>query len=247
MKLRSDCLALARVMDLPWDYDLACGYCLPLGKRLVRLQDIAFTQKQVNDSFSHQLRPIMELIDSILSGEGHPRDIALIRVAWHDGQFWSIDNRRLFCYKHCMLERVLVEVHSWEEQHEFVMKWRNGQGARDSGSDGHRAGLVQRLPQAFPWSPVMNEKQNELCRLMDEESQLRHDQLREACRQRFWLEARKEDELARFGLQREWKFVVDISGKLFPATLKKALPDGTFDAYLWNDKNVPPSVQATAE
>ena len=33
----------------------------------------------------------------------------------HDGQFWAIDNRRLFVYKHCKVERVLVEVIRWEE------------------------------------------------------------------------------------------------------------------------------------
>lgn len=132
---------------------------------------------QVNDSFSHQKRDVMELINGLLSGQVHLREIPLIRVAWHlgfrtksghffsfcaiwmhdfsfwggsggdlflkwrlffsmdvnilgcfgynlcfntknsrhDGQFWAIDNRRLFCYKHCCVERILVEVIRWEE------------------------------------------------------------------------------------------------------------------------------------
>eukprot|EP00434_Breviolum_minutum_P034279 symbB.v1.2.030333.t1/scaffold3349.1/size58708/1 len=105
---------------LPWEYDLAEGNLLPSGKRLLWTKDIAFTQKQVNDSFSHQKRDVMELINGLLSGQVHPRDIPLIRVAWHDGQFWAIDNRRLFCYKHCCVERILVEVIRWEE---LQQKW----------------------------------------------------------------------------------------------------------------------------
>eukprot|EP00438_Fugacium_kawagutii_P025249 Skav201303 [mRNA] locus=scaffold1317:275166:276862:- [translate_table: standard] len=102
---------------LPWDYDLSRGAELPVGIRLLRVSDIAFTQRQVNDSFSHDRRDVMELIDAVLAGKVRPRDIPLVRVAWHDGQFWAIDNRRLFCYKHCRIERILVEVIRWEDWH----------------------------------------------------------------------------------------------------------------------------------
>ena len=40
---------------------------------------------QVNDSFSHDRRDVMELIEAVLSGQVHPRQIPLIRVAWHLG------------------------------------------------------------------------------------------------------------------------------------------------------------------
>jgi len=57
----------------------------------------------------------MELIDGLLFGTlDHRRDISLIRVAWREGAFWSADNRRLFCFKHCQLNRICVKVCRWE-------------------------------------------------------------------------------------------------------------------------------------
>ena len=45
---------------------------------------------EVNDSFSHERRDVLELIEAVLSGQVHPRQIPLIRVAWHLG-FWPMD------------------------------------------------------------------------------------------------------------------------------------------------------------
>ena len=123
----------AQEATLPWDYDLAKGDELPVGKRLLRVRDIAFTQRQaglllgdggmfwmfqdvvpkawcfrfflhvlvvilkpnfkVNDSFSHERRDILELINSVLSEKVHPREIPLVRVAWTLGKslFFSIN------------------------------------------------------------------------------------------------------------------------------------------------------------
>ena len=54
----------------------------------------------------------------------------------HDGQFWAIDNRRLFCYKHCKVERVLVEVIRWEERIPWHPRWRKrGTFGRNEGED----------------------------------------------------------------------------------------------------------------
>lgn len=223
---------------LPWHYDLATADQLPVGKRLLRLCDIAFTQKQVNDSFSHERRDVMELIEAVLSGQVHPRQIPLIRVAWHDGQFWAIDNRRLFCYKHCKVERVLVEVIKWEDQHEFEMKWKNGLHSRGPGR-GHTAGVVQRLVhRPFPRSPVMNEEESEISLFMDDESQYHHDNLRAENQHRYWAAARYEDSLAR-NLLYEWKYKTAAAGgvgqaKWLACTLLRAKVDGTFEACVEN-------------
>ncbi|CAK9073151.1 unnamed protein product [Durusdinium trenchii] len=231
---------------LPWDYDVRKGQEMPPGIRLLRVTDIAFTQKQVNDSFSHEQRPILELIESVLSGAAHPRDIPLIRVAWHQGQFWAIDNRRLFCYKHCRLERLPVEVIRWEDQHEFEMKWRNGQGARGNGGyggpmlghGGHQAGVVQRLKDLpFPRSPIMHEEESEISLFMDEDSQRRHDKARMENLLRYRKMASYEDQLAG-DVGRPWKYLARLGEDGMPCTLLKAKVDGLFEACVWNGREV---------
>eukprot|EP00435_Cladocopium_sp_Y103_P040190 s622_g10.t2 len=209
---------------LPWHYDLATADQLPVGKRLLRVCDIAFTQRQVNDSFSHERRDVMELIEGVL----------------HDGQFWAIDNRRLFVYKHCKVERVLVEVIRWEDQHEFEMKWKNGLHSRGPGR-GHTAGVVQRLMhRPFPRSPVMNEEQSEISWFMDDDAQYHHDNLRAENQYRYWAAARNEDSLARnLLLQNKYKTAA-VAGQgvgrptWLVCTLLRAKVDGTFEALVDN-------------
>lgn len=55
---------------------------LELHKFLRSDTDVA---SQVNDSFSHDRRDVMELIDAVLAGTVRPRDIPLVRVAWQLG------------------------------------------------------------------------------------------------------------------------------------------------------------------
>ena len=153
---------------LPWHYDLDNGENISVGDRLIRVQDICFTQKEVNDSFSHQQRPIMELIDNLLQGHTQPREVPRIRVAWHQGAFWSADNRRLYAFKHCSVDWLPVRVLRWDEQHEFEMKSKNGEKLRME-SGGHKAGMVQRLTTIpLPRSPVMLEGRSAVSLYMDE-------------------------------------------------------------------------------
>ena len=69
---------------------------------------------QVNDSFSHEKRDVMELINSLLSGQVHPRDVPLIRVAWHLGFRKKIWRFQIFCRA--------VWVHEWL-MHFVGMEW----------------------------------------------------------------------------------------------------------------------------
>ena len=130
----------------PWAYaveDPACAR--PSGARLIDVEDIRFTQSHVNDSFSHEMRPVMEMVNSLLSGALKQRDIPIIRGAWRDGAFWSIDNRRTFVTKHCKVGRAVVEACDWELHRAFDMKWKGGNETRDLAGGKQRAGLTQRL------------------------------------------------------------------------------------------------------
>ncbi|CAE8650876.1 unnamed protein product, partial [Polarella glacialis] len=182
----------------PWHYELELANLVPLGRRLVLLEDIRFTQRQVNDSFSHEQRPVLELIEGLIAGTTDHRTVPLIRIAWHEGAFWSIDNRRLFCYKHCRLGRVLVEVCRWgADNPEFEMKWKNGRDARTDADEGRRAGVVQRLTGLpFPQSQVMNLSESHVTLFMDSACQLEHDEKRNQLALRRCGEMEFEDELA---------------------------------------------------
>ena len=83
------------VASPPWSYDIDDPNCArPFGPRLICVEHICFTQSHINDSFSDEKRPVMEMVNALLSGELKQRDIPPIRVAWHEGAFWSADNRR---------------------------------------------------------------------------------------------------------------------------------------------------------
>ena len=72
---------------------------------------------QVNDSFSHQKRDVMELINGLLSGQVHPRDIPLIRVAWHLG-FRTKSGHFSFVQFGCM---IFLLGWKWGD---LILKWR---------------------------------------------------------------------------------------------------------------------------
>ena len=74
----------------------------PAGRQLLEVDKICFTQSHAFDSFSTG-KSTTELINGLLAGQITERGEPLIRVAWHEGAFWPIDNRRLFVYKHCRL------------------------------------------------------------------------------------------------------------------------------------------------
>ncbi|CAE7598735.1 dnaaf1, partial [Symbiodinium sp. KB8] len=224
----------------PWHYDLEDGDAIPVGDRLIRVTDICFTQKDVNDSFSDSRRPIMELISDLLEGRKHPREVPRIRVAFAGGSFgkffYSADNRRLFAFKHCNIDWAPVRVLRWEKQHEFEMKAKNGEAVRAEGG-GHLAGMVQRLAdQPLPRSPVMLEARTKISLYMDDETQRLHDELRQAAKRRFLKESQNREYLADC-IGKQWMFVVQIQDQMMPATLVKATPDGTFEACIWNGED----------
>ena len=227
----------------PWHYDLENGDAIPVGDRLMRVTDICFTQRDVNDSFSNSRRPIMELIDDLLEGRKHPREVPRIRVAFAGAEgvsfgkfFYSADNRRLFAFKHCNIDWAPVRVLRWEEQHEFEMKAKKGEAVRAEGG-GHLAGMVQRLAdKPLPRSPVMLEARSKISLYMDEDTQRLHDELRHAAKQRFLKESENREYLAEC-IGKEWMFVVQIQDQMMPATLMKATPDGTFEACIWNGQD----------
>ncbi|CAK0909507.1 unnamed protein product [Prorocentrum cordatum] len=128
----------------PWAYDVDDPSCAkPLGLRLIDMDDVLFTQSHVHDSFSHEMRPVLDMVNALLRGDVEQRDIPVVRVAWRSGAFWSIDNRRTFVFKHCKVGRACLEVCEWTQ--EFDMKWRGGSAMHEQSGGGKRAGLIQRL------------------------------------------------------------------------------------------------------
>lgn len=64
----------------------------------MNVNNIHFTQKSIKSTFSNGI-PIMWTIGRLERNELKPRELPLIRIGWFNGQWKSIDNRRLFCYK----------------------------------------------------------------------------------------------------------------------------------------------------
>eukprot|EP00929_Paragymnodinium_shiwhaense_P072990 TRINITY_DN37070_c0_g2_i1.p1 TRINITY_DN37070_c0_g2~~TRINITY_DN37070_c0_g2_i1.p1 ORF type:complete len:615 (+),score=60.72 TRINITY_DN37070_c0_g2_i1:151-1995(+) len=206
---------------------------ISLGRRLVSVDMIRFTQKHVYDSFSTG-RSIMELIDGLLSGGvDHSTDVPLIRVAWNDGAFWSIDNRRTFIYKHCRLGRACVEVCRWEENPEFAMKHKNGEMTRTENDGGNRVGLKQRLDIPLPRSSVMNDTYTEVQHYMTPEAQEEHDRLLDEFAIWCSRKAAFEDQLASDITVTGKYEAKQPDGSWLPATILKAYEDGSFEAQLF--------------
>lgn len=212
------------------------------------LEDVRFTQSCVNDSFSHEKRPIMELVDGLLSGAIDHRDVPLIRVAWHDGAFWSVDNRRTFVFKHCRLIRILAQVLLWEEQHEFEMKQKGGRRKHSFTNEGLQVGLVQRLPERpLPRSPI-SASTSSVGNYFDDDEQARHEELLDALERRRAREIAFEDQLASDvgSSSRIYEVRPERGGAWTPATVARAHRDGTFDMRVVGRTCVLPSMPASS-
>eukprot|EP00434_Breviolum_minutum_P027596 symbB.v1.2.024408.t1/scaffold2220.1/size89589/3 len=149
-----------------------------MATQLMDVADIRFTQEHVYDTFnanSDRAGSVLDLMESILSGEKTPWDIPLIRVAAKKGAYWCVDNRRLFTYKHLQLGQIPVQVFSWKENREFELKYRNGLPFRQQTGNGLRAGLIQRSERSFPRSPVAEPSLSKFQRLFTKAEQRKHD------------------------------------------------------------------------
>lgn len=216
----------------PWAYDVNDPSCAkPLGLRLIDMDHVLFTQSHINDSFSHEMRPVLEMVNALLRGDLDQREIPVVRVAWRSGAFWSIDNRRTFVFKHCKVGRACLEVCEWTQ--EFDMKLKGGSAAHEQSGGGKRAGLVQRLKDlAFPCSDVIafDMTKNDVSKLMDSEEQAHHDGMVSAFmakRQRLM----SLEDLICAKVKEPWQFEASISEtRWIPATIWQAHVDGTFDA-----------------
>jgi len=150
---------------------------------LLDVANIRFTQEHIYDSFNANCAKAVDnagastvaLIEQILRSEKTPLDLPLIRVAAKHGAYWSVDNRRLFVYKHCRLGRIPVQVFDWKENREFELKWKNGLATRTKAGKGQRIGILQRTKVPFPQSPVMEPSLSEVHRFLDEAAQTRHE------------------------------------------------------------------------
>eukprot|EP01083_Nonionella_stella_P189814 702770_1 len=66
--------------------------------RTMNVNQIRFTQPTIKNTFSNGV-PIEWTIDMLETNQVLPIEIPLIRVGYFRGQWKSIDNRRLYCYK----------------------------------------------------------------------------------------------------------------------------------------------------
>eukprot|EP01084_Bolivina_argentea_P190990 328091_1 len=89
---------IARRQELLSKYNECCE---------MKVSDIRFTQKSVNDTFSNGT-PIKWTINMLKTGRIKPYEIPLIRVADYNGYYKSVDNRRLYCYKQCGFKTIPV-------------------------------------------------------------------------------------------------------------------------------------------
>ena len=59
---------------------------------------ILFTQNYISQNFRDN-KTVADLIEALKSGRVKAEDVPPLRIFEHDGALWSLDNRRLFCFK----------------------------------------------------------------------------------------------------------------------------------------------------
>lgn len=168
---------------------------------MIDVADIRFTQEHVWDSFNNNSskgRGIVSLMKEILCGAKTPDDLPLIRVAWKQGAYWCVDNRRLFVYKHCQLGEIPVKVFHWKDNKEFELKFKNGLATRSISGEGRRIGVKMRCDEPFPISPVAEPSMCEIAVYLPEKEQAAHDAAIVALRTRREQEAKQRDQEAKF-------------------------------------------------
>eukprot|EP00878_Enallax_costatus_P040203 GHUV01046219.1.p1 GENE.GHUV01046219.1~~GHUV01046219.1.p1 ORF type:complete len:236 (-),score=48.01 GHUV01046219.1:83-790(-) len=76
-----------------------------------------------------QLRPLSEVLQQLLCGSLQPSDFPSIRVVYHDGRLYSLDNRRLWLF-HQLAQPCLIEVQLVQPAKEFWQKFTNCSSSR---------------------------------------------------------------------------------------------------------------------
>mmetsp|Transcript_18625 Transcript_18625/g.39918 ORF Transcript_18625/g.39918 Transcript_18625/m.39918 type:complete len:567 (-) Transcript_18625:53-1753(-) len=208
--------------ELPWHYppqDVDF-----VGRRLVPVDEIVFTDNQVTDILSLSGRdvPMMELINDILFKGVDHRNLPLVKVAWWDGAYWALENQLTFVYKHCRMGRVLVEVVSRAMCPELdnILAKRPEQYKR--------IGINQRSERPFPQSLAL--LRYTCCAwqsMMSREEQQAHDQRLE----NFSIERSRsiewEDELAKsVGTDKQFRIIFGQDRRI--VRVAAVSPDGTF-------------------
>ena len=112
------------------------------GLTLVDPLPIYFTFSRIRPQFSCG-RFVKDTLEELLAGNISPADLPSIAVLTDGENLFSLNNRRLFVYKHCQLGRIQVELWEWAEMREFEMKWRNGMGSCGESGNGQRVGLIR--------------------------------------------------------------------------------------------------------
>lgn len=91
---------------------------------------VLFTQNTIYSTFTDGGK-IEDTIRELVDGETKPNDIPYIRVREHDGNWYTLDNRRLYCFQQAKVEVIKCEnvthiQHPWE----FFSKNQNTNGGR---------------------------------------------------------------------------------------------------------------------
>jgi hypothetical protein len=93
---------------------------MPVKEYEVSPRILRFTQLNIAAHFKkpYQHTKIEEAVTMILRQEKAPSDFGKLRVVSYDGEFWSLDNRRLWVFKKARVEKVTV--YESEDHVEFL-------------------------------------------------------------------------------------------------------------------------------
>jgi len=162
----------------------------------IDVQRIGYTTRLILDTFTDG-RSLMEMIERLLNDKDYYRQIPLMRVVYHDGLYWSKDNRRLFVFKHCCLGEIEVEMQVSDE--DFVSSNPNDIQVAGTYQERYRTKIIlsQRfdciaLPRSPFWSHGVTKYLSDADQLEHERRVAampgRHTQQPSSCWSRAWHE-----------------------------------------------------------
>ena len=85
-------------------------------------QDIRFSQDSISSRFKNG-NSVSDTIDKLKTGELTAKDFPNIRVVKRDGKLYTLDNRRLYCFKEAGLESIPVIFASLKEELKEAFKF----------------------------------------------------------------------------------------------------------------------------
>lgn len=100
--------------------------------RRLRLGDISYSQNSIMDRFQDR-RPLNDLIESLIADAGVIDQVQSIRVVLHEGKWFSLDNRRLYCFKQAFDDAATIGVKAYESPLYVAEEWEKKYTTSSSG------------------------------------------------------------------------------------------------------------------